>query len=96
MWARGRAGGAGVGGWGGREAAIKAPGEAPVAVETPSVPEPSGSQVMVFQDVTIRGNQVIIHMGSVCVISYCYMQIYHFSLSVKNRLKNHNKQGPTV
>ena len=70
MWARGRAGGAGVGGWGGREAAIKAPGEAPVAVETPSVPEPSGSQVMVFQDVTIRGNQIIIHMGSVCVISY--------------------------
>ena len=67
-----------------------------MAVDTPSVPEPSGSQVLVFQDVTIRGNQVIIHMGSLCVISYYYMQIYHFSLSVKNRLKNHNKQGPTI
>lgn len=35
-------------------------------------------------------------MGSLYVISYYYMRIYHFSLSVKNRLKNHNKQGPTV
>ena len=56
--------GTGQGGWGGcgwlggREAAMKAPGEAPVAVDTPSVPEPSGSQVLVFQDVTIRGNGV--------------------------------------